>query len=182
MQVTEKTPSDAHGETASLFQLWCGFRQCVRNAEAAGESNHAGRTARGRREISSEPPSAQENPLPRPAGTVQGSPVFISFWTIASSTMATPSETSDSRSTTLSNRLPCQYIPRLKALRISPPSFVGGVGWTSSSRCPDREAGACRPAKDPARTGEGVSPYMLKAIINGRGDEALELARTNLRR
>jgi pyruvate dehydrogenase (quinone) len=27
----------------------------------------------------------------------------------------------------------------------------------------------------------GFSLYMLKAIINGRGDEVMELARTNLR-
>ena len=29
---------------------------------------------------------------------------------------------------------------------------------------------------------KGFSLYMLKAIINGRGDEVVELARTNLRR
>jgi hypothetical protein len=28
---------------------------------------------------------------------------------------------------------------------------------------------------------KGVSVYMLKAIINGRGDEVVELAQTNLR-
>ena len=38
------------------------------------------------------------------------------------------------------------------------------------------------PPKIQLEQAKGFSLYMLKAIINGRGDEVVELARTNLRR
>jgi pyruvate dehydrogenase (quinone) len=38
------------------------------------------------------------------------------------------------------------------------------------------------PPKIQLEQAKGFSPYMLKAIINGRGDEVIELAQTNLRR
>ena len=38
------------------------------------------------------------------------------------------------------------------------------------------------PPKVQLEQAKGFSLYMLKAIINGRGDEVVELARTNLRR
>jgi pyruvate dehydrogenase (quinone) len=37
------------------------------------------------------------------------------------------------------------------------------------------------PPKIQLEQAKGVSLYMLKAIINGRGDEVVELAQTNLR-
>ena len=38
------------------------------------------------------------------------------------------------------------------------------------------------PPKIHLEQAKGFSLYMLKAIINGRGDEVIELAQTNLRR
>jgi pyruvate dehydrogenase (quinone) len=38
------------------------------------------------------------------------------------------------------------------------------------------------PPKIQLEQAKGFSLYMLKAIINGRGDELVELAQTNLRR
>ena len=38
------------------------------------------------------------------------------------------------------------------------------------------------PPKIQLEQAKGFSLYMLRAIINGRGDEVIELARTNLRR
>ena len=44
------------------------------------------------------------------------------------------------------------------------------------------QAGTRHAAQDRARAGQGFSLFLLKAIINGRGDEVMELVQTNLRR
>ena len=45
---------------------------------------------------------------------------------------------------------------------------------------PDRAEGTRNAACDPPATGSGFTLCMLRPVLNGRGDEVLELARTNL--
>ena len=51
-----------------------------------------------------------------------------------------------------------------------------------AGRCRDRQARTRDAAGDPVEQAKGFSLYMLKAILNGRGDEIVELVKTNLRR